>query len=68
MRQLLFCNPYVHFQHFIICSIYLWVAITPELLKDIKFKFSGCLSYVGITKCVKFQKPWCTGLKLVFSG
>ena len=32
--------------------------------KDIKFNFSAFLSCMGATKCVKFQRPKCTSLKI----
>ena len=32
--------------------------------QDIKFKFSAFLTCVGATKCVKFQRSSCTGLKV----
>ena len=60
MRKLLICTTLGTFPAF----IYIWAAITPELLNISSFKFSAFLSCMGATKCVKFQRPRCTGLKV----
>ena len=60
MRKLLICTPLGTFPAF----IYIWAAITPELLNISSFKFSAFLSCMGANKCVKFQRPRCTGLKV----
>ena len=46
--------------HFLICSIYSWVTVTPELFKIESSNFHF-LSFVNAKNCVKFQSPMCTG-------
>ena len=53
-------SPAFHYMFYIYLGGY-----NSSTTKDIKFKLSAILSYVGTTKCVKFQRPRCRGLKVI---